>query len=44
MFLSCILIKQDGKHEALRDDLDRICTLDLAFIEQAYVEVTAAVV
>jgi hypothetical protein len=38
------LIKRDGKNEELRDALSRICMIDLAFIEQAYVEVCAAAV
>jgi len=37
-------IKADGKDETLRDALSRICTIDLAFIEQAYIEVTSAAV
>jgi hypothetical protein len=37
-------LKLDGKDEALRDALGKICMIDLAFIEQAYVEVTAAAV
>ncbi len=37
-------IKRDGKDEVLRDALGRICMIDLAFIEQAYVEVTVAAV
>jgi hypothetical protein len=37
-------IKADGKPEELRDALSRICMIDLAFIEQAYVEVTSAAV
>ncbi len=39
-----ICLKRDGKDEALRGALGRICMIDLAFIEQAYVEVTAAAV
>lgn len=35
-------IKTDGKPEELRDALGRICMIDLSFIEQASVEVTAA--
>ncbi|NEP21862.1 protoglobin domain-containing protein [Moorena sp. SIO3I6] len=35
-------IKTDSKDEALRDALSRICMIDLAFIEQAYVEVSSA--
>jgi hypothetical protein len=34
----------DGKPEELREALSRICMIDLAFIEQAYVEVSAAAV
>lgn len=37
-------LKTDGKNEALRDALGRICMIDLAFIEQAYVEVSSAAV
>jgi hypothetical protein len=37
-------LKTDGKPEALRDALSRICMIDLAFIEQAYVEVSSAAV
>lgn len=37
-------LKADGKNEALRDALSRICMIDLAFIEQAYVEVSSAAV
>lgn len=37
-------LKTDGKPEELRDALGRICMIDLAFIEQAYVEVTSAAV
>lgn len=37
-------IKKDGKNEAIREALGRICMIDLAFIEQAYVEVSAAAV
>ncbi|NEP47344.1 MAG: hypothetical protein F6K65_00205 [Moorea sp. SIO3C2] len=37
-------IKTDSKDEALRDALSRICMIDLAFIEQAYVEVSSAAV
>lgn len=36
--------KTDGKPEELRDALSRICMIDLAFIEQAYVEVSSAAV
>jgi len=34
----------DGKSEALRDSLGKICMIDLAFIEQAYIEVSSAAV
>jgi hypothetical protein len=37
-------LKTDGKSEELRDALGRICMIDLAFIEQAYVEVSSAAV
>lgn len=37
-------LKADGKDEALKDALSRICMIDLAFIEQAYVEVSSAAV
>ncbi|MEM7727321.1 MAG: protoglobin domain-containing protein [Cyanobacteria bacterium P01_A01_bin.45] len=37
-------LKQDGKSEELKDALSRICMIDLAFIEQAYVEVSSAAV
>ncbi|MBE9124599.1 MULTISPECIES: protoglobin domain-containing protein [unclassified Coleofasciculus] len=37
-------LKASGKDEALRDALGRICMIDLAFIEQAYVEVSSAAV
>ncbi|HBE20059.1 MAG TPA: hypothetical protein DDW51_21195 [Cyanobacteria bacterium UBA11367] len=37
-------LKNDGKNEVLRDALSRICMIDLAFIEQAYVEVSSAAV
>jgi hypothetical protein len=36
--------KTDGKSEQLKDALSRICMIDLAFIEQAYVEVSSAAV
>ncbi len=36
--------KTDGQPEELRDALGRICMIDLAFIEQAYVEVSSAAV
>ncbi|MBD2428251.1 protoglobin domain-containing protein [Phormidium sp. FACHB-1136] len=34
----------DGKDQSLRDALSKICMVDLAFIEQAYIEVSAAAV
>ncbi|TVQ07211.1 MAG: hypothetical protein EA368_14865 [Leptolyngbya sp. DLM2.Bin27] len=34
----------DGKDQQLRDALSKICMIDLAFIEQAYIEVTSAAV
>jgi hypothetical protein len=37
-------LKSDGKSEALKDALSRICMIDLAFIEQAYVEVSSTAV
>lgn len=37
-------LKADGKSEALRDCLSKICMVDLAFIEQAYLEVSSAAV
>jgi hypothetical protein len=37
-------LNRDEKTEELRDALGRICMIDLAFIEQAYVEVSAAAV
>ena len=37
-------LKKDGKSEELRSAFCRICMIDLAFIEQAYVEVSAAAV
>ncbi|HCF26835.1 MAG TPA: hypothetical protein DEV81_06425 [Cyanobacteria bacterium UBA11049] len=38
------MLEQDGRPEELRDALGRICMIDLAFIEQAYVEVSSAAV
>lgn len=35
-------IKADGKDEKVKESLAKICMIDLAFIEQAYVEVTSA--
>ncbi|MEY3296948.1 MAG: hypothetical protein RLZZ597_208 [Cyanobacteriota bacterium] len=37
-------LQAEGKSDELRESLARICMIDLAFIEQAYVEVTAAAV
>lgn len=37
-------LKSDGKAEDLRESLGRICMIDLAFIEQAYVEASSAAV
>ncbi|NJL38007.1 MAG: hypothetical protein HC879_03995 [Leptolyngbyaceae cyanobacterium SL_5_9] len=37
-------LKIDGQPEELKDALSRICMIDLAFIEQAYVEVSSAAV
>lgn len=37
-------LKSDGKDEALQDALGHVCMIDLAFIEQAYVEVSSAAV
>jgi hypothetical protein len=34
-------LKVDGKNQLLKDALSRICMIDLAFIEQAYVEVSS---
>ncbi|MBD2233538.1 protoglobin domain-containing protein [Phormidium tenue] len=34
----------DGKNEQLREALAKICMVDLAFIEQAYIEVSSAAV
>lgn len=34
-------LQKDGKDQTLRDALGRICMIDLAFIEQAYVEVSS---
>ncbi len=34
----------DGKSDGLRDSLGKICMIDLAFIEQAYIEVSSAAV
>jgi hypothetical protein len=37
-------VKADGQDERLWNALSRICMIDLAFIEQAYVEVSSAAV
>jgi len=37
-------LKTDNKPEELKDALGRICMIDLAFIEQAYVEVSSSAV
>ncbi|AFZ59549.1 hypothetical protein H6G54_13980 [Anabaena cylindrica FACHB-243] len=37
-------LRIDGKSEDLQDALGRICMIDLAFIEQAYVEVSSSAV
>jgi hypothetical protein len=37
-------LQTDSKSESLKDSLSRICMIDLAFIEQAYVEVSSAAV
>jgi hypothetical protein len=37
-------LRADGKPELLQDALSRVCMIDLAFIEQAYVEVSSAAV
>ncbi|MDX2214515.1 MAG: protoglobin domain-containing protein [Oculatellaceae cyanobacterium bins.114] len=37
-------LQVDGKTETVRDALSKICMIDLAFIEQAYVEVSSAAV
>lgn len=37
-------LQAEGQSEALKDALSRICMIDLAFIEQAYVEVSSAAV
>lgn len=37
-------LEVDGKDQTLREALSRICMIDLAFIEQAYVEVSTAAV
>jgi hypothetical protein len=37
-------LQAEGQSEALRDALSKICMIDLAFIEQAYIEVSSAAV
>lgn len=37
-------LQAEGQPEALRDALSKICMIDLAFIEQAYIEVSSAAV
>lgn len=37
-------LKVQGKDEQLKESLSKICMIDLAFIEQAYVEVSSAAV
>ncbi|MTJ14035.1 hypothetical protein FJR11_15880 [Anabaena sp. UHCC 0187] len=37
-------LKAEGKPEELKDALGRICMIDLAFIEQSYVDVSASAV
>lgn len=37
-------LNREGRSEDLRDALARVCMIDLAFIEQAYVEVTSEAV
>ncbi|MGJ3253553.1 MAG: protoglobin domain-containing protein [Elainellaceae cyanobacterium] len=37
-------LREEGKSESLQFALSRICMIDLAFIEQAYVEVSSAAV
>ncbi|MEI6427271.1 MAG: protoglobin domain-containing protein [Pseudanabaena sp. ELA607] len=37
-------LRAEGKSEALEEALTHICTIDLSFIEQAYVEVSSAAV
>jgi hypothetical protein len=37
-------LKAEGKSDALQEALSRICMIDLAFIEQAYFEVTSTAV
>ncbi|BAZ07268.1 protoglobin domain-containing protein [Calothrix sp. NIES-3974] len=37
-------LRNDGQSEELKDALGRICMIDLAFIEQAYIEVSSSAV
>jgi hypothetical protein len=37
-------LQTDGKNQALRESLERICMIDLAFIEQAYLELPMAAI
>ncbi|MCV3217232.1 protoglobin domain-containing protein [Plectonema radiosum NIES-515] len=37
-------LKANGKSEALKDSLSRVCMIDLAFIEQAYLELPIAAI
>jgi hypothetical protein len=37
-------LKAEGKSEDLKDALGRICMIDLAFIEQSYVDISASAV
>jgi hypothetical protein len=37
-------LQADGKSQELREALGRVCMIDLAFIEQAYIEVSSAAV
>jgi hypothetical protein len=37
-------LRQDGKSDVLSDALGKICMIDLAFIEQAYFEVSSQAV
>lgn len=37
-------LKADGKSQELQEALGRVCMIDLAFIEQAYIEVSSAAV
>ena len=37
-------LQKEGKDELLRDALSKVCMIDLAFIEQAYIEVSSTAV